>query len=241
MPKNYANYDHTKYLADLQHQQDCCDVFGGNSPLSSPSSPPPPAPTTSHQLCLPIQLGLNFVSDIFLRYSNSVGDMDKAQAMSELMAIMNTPASPPRGPLSPPLAGPQPPGFPLVKYAAKHWVDHAQFEKVSSRVQDGIDDLFDSSKPHFAAWIQVHSVDQAWYFFSTGWFWQGFLGVRSESPLYYAAFCGFYDLVEGLVMKHPEQVNQHGGRLISPLQVALFQQHFSVTNLLHNHGAVVDL
>jgi hypothetical protein len=39
---------------------------------------------------------------------------------------------------------------PLVKYAAQHWVDHAQFENVSSRVRDGMDDLFDSSKPHFA-------------------------------------------------------------------------------------------
>ncbi|KAH9077520.1 ankyrin repeat-containing domain protein [Lactarius deliciosus] len=132
-------------------------------------------------------------------------------------------------------------GFPLVKYAAKHWVDHARFEKVSSRVQDGIDDLFDGSKPHFAAWIRVHSVDRAWYFFSTDWFRQGIRDVRSESPLYYAAFCGFYDLAEGLIMKHPEQVNQRGGRLISPLQAALFQRHFGVANLLHNHGAVVDL
>jgi hypothetical protein len=40
--------------------------------------------------------------------------------------------------------------FPLVEYAARHWVEHAQFEKVSSRVRDGIDDLFGTSKPHFA-------------------------------------------------------------------------------------------
>ena len=40
---------------------------------------------------------------------------------------------------------------PLVKYSAQHWVDHAQFEKVSSRIREGMDDLFDSSKPHFAA------------------------------------------------------------------------------------------
>jgi hypothetical protein len=38
---------------------------------------------------------------------------------------------------------------PLVKYAAQHWVDHAQFEKVSSRVRDGMDDLFDSSSAIF--------------------------------------------------------------------------------------------
>jgi hypothetical protein len=28
--------------------------------------------------------------------------------------------------------------FPLAKYAAKHWVDHAQFENVSPNVQDGM-------------------------------------------------------------------------------------------------------
>ncbi|KAH9173945.1 hypothetical protein EDB89DRAFT_2228417 [Lactarius sanguifluus] len=30
--------------------------------------------------------------------------------------------------------------LPLVEYAAQHWVDHAQFENVSSRVQDGMND-----------------------------------------------------------------------------------------------------
>lgn len=31
-------------------------------------------------------------------------------------------------------------GFPLVEYAAHHWVEHAQFENVSSRVRDGMHD-----------------------------------------------------------------------------------------------------
>jgi hypothetical protein len=53
-------------------------------------------------------------------------------------------------------------GSPLVKYAAQHWVDHAQFDKVSSRIRDGMDDLFDSSKPYFAAWLRVHDIDEKW-------------------------------------------------------------------------------
>src|SRR5258708_31345813 len=32
-------------------------------------------------------------------------------------------------------------GSPLVTYAAEHWVDHAQFENVSSRVRDGLNEL----------------------------------------------------------------------------------------------------
>ena len=126
-------------------------------------------------------------------------------------------------------------GSPLAKYAAQHWVDHAQFEEVSSRVQEGMDDLFDSSKPHFAAWLKVHDFDKSWSFFLPSSLYS------VGSPLYYAAFCGFYDLAERLVMKHPEQVNARGGRILSPLPAALFKRHFRVANLLYSHGAVVDV
>ena len=124
---------------------------------------------------------------------------------------------------------------PLVKYAAQHWVDHAQFEKVTSRIRDGMDDLFNNSKPHFAAWLRIHDIDEDWSTFSP---------VPREgigSPLYYAAFCGFYDLVECLIKRHPEQVNARGGRILSPLPAALSKRHFHVANLLYTHGAFVDV
>ena len=123
---------------------------------------------------------------------------------------------------------------PLVEYAAEHWVEHARFEKVSSRLRDGMDDLFDSSKPHFAAWLRVHDIDEPWFGLSP---YQDGLG----SPLYYAAFCGFYDLAERLIMKHPEQVNAIGGYNLFPLPAALYNRHFHVANLLYRHGAVVDV
>jgi hypothetical protein len=126
-------------------------------------------------------------------------------------------------------------GSPLIKYAAQHWLDHAQFENVSSHVRDGIDDLFDSSKPHFAAWVRVHDIDEDWSSFSPHS--RGDVG----SPLYYAAFCGFYDLAERLIMKHPDQVNARGGRILFPLPAALYKRHFHVANLLYRHGAVVDV
>jgi ankyrin repeat protein len=124
---------------------------------------------------------------------------------------------------------------PLAKYAAQHWVDHAQFEKVSSRVRDGMDDLFDSSVPHFVAWVRVHNIDEPWYPFSP-WS-RGGIG----SPLYYAAFCGFYDLAERLIMKHPDQVNARGGHILFPLPAALYKRHFHVATLLYRHGAVVNV
>jgi ankyrin repeat protein len=123
---------------------------------------------------------------------------------------------------------------PLVKYAAQYWVEHAQFEGVSSRVRDGMDDLFDNSKPHFAAWLQVHDIDEDWANFSMG-------GERhGGSPLYYAALCGFYDLAERLFTKYPEQVNARGGRIHAPLPAALYKRHFHLANLLHKHGGDVD-
>ena len=124
---------------------------------------------------------------------------------------------------------------PLVKYAAEHWVDHAQFRKVSSRVRVGMNDIFDISKPHFAAWLRVHDIDEDWDDFS----FNSQDGVGS--PLYYAAFCGFCDVAEHLIMKHPEQVNTRGGLNLFPLPAALYKGHLHVANLLHRHGAVVDV
>ena len=126
-------------------------------------------------------------------------------------------------------------GFPLVEYAARHWVEYAQFESVSSRVQDGMDDLFDSSKPHFSAWLQVHDMDERWAFFSNG------LRYGGGAPLYYAALCGFHDLARRLITKHPEQVNARGGLILAPLPAALSKRHFLVADLLHKHGAVMDV
>jgi hypothetical protein len=38
--------------------------------------------------------------------------------------------------------------FPLAGYAAKHWIEHAQFEGVSHNAEQGMKQLFDPSKPH---------------------------------------------------------------------------------------------
>ena len=123
---------------------------------------------------------------------------------------------------------------PLIKYAAEHWVDHAQFEKVSLYVRDQMDDLFDIFKPHFAAWLQVHNIDETWANFSL-------YSPVVGSPLYYAAFCGFNDMAEHLIAKHPGKVNTRGGRNLFPLQAALCMRHLNVADLLYQHGAAVDV
>src|ERR1700761_8406060 len=41
-------------------------------------------------------------------------------------------------------------GYPLARYAAEHWVEHAQFQGVASCVKDGMEALFNPNKHHFA-------------------------------------------------------------------------------------------
>ncbi len=124
--------------------------------------------------------------------------------------------------------------IPLAEYAARYWVDHAQFENVSSRIRESMEFFFNADKPHWAAWIWVHNIDSHWFWYSPD------DGVNDAFPLYYAALCGFYDLVENLIGKYPEHINARGGRLVTPLVAALYRRYFGVAELLFRHGAGVD-
>ncbi|KAI9449211.1 ankyrin repeat-containing domain protein [Lactarius psammicola] len=126
--------------------------------------------------------------------------------------------------------------FPLARYASRHWVGHAQFGMVSSRIEDGMRLLFDSSKPYFSVWLQLHDIDDHRTHFG------GYdKTLHHGSPLYYASLCGLRDLAAHIILEHPEQVNARGGDNHSPLVAALFKGHFNVAELLRQHGAVVDV
>jgi ankyrin repeat protein len=129
--------------------------------------------------------------------------------------------------------------FPLARYAAEHWVDHARFENVSSHIREGMEDLFDPDKPYFAAWLQVHDIDTQPLFDSLLYMFAS--SSNSATPLYYAALCGFHDVAEQLIIKHPQQVFTTGGYFVSPLGAALRGGHFKIAQVLHERGAVVDV
>ena len=128
---------------------------------------------------------------------------------------------------------------PLAGYAAEHWVRHAQFEDVASRIK-GIEDLFDLDKPYFAAWCQLHDIDT--YVSHPSVFSQFTVGVNYGEmiPLYYAALCGFPIIVEQLIVKYPQHVNAIGGSYVTPAVAALAGRHFEVAQLLHRNGSSVD-
>ena len=121
----------------------------------------------------------------------------------------------------------------LKGYASQHWVEHAQFGTVSSKIEDGMRRLFDSAEPYFAAWLQLHDDDR----------WTEFGNLEAPdrgSSLYYASLCGFRDLAAHIIVEHPEQVNARSGRRHIPLTAALYNGHFDVVELLLQHGAAVD-
>jgi len=74
--------------------------------------------------------------------------------------------------------------FPLASSAAQHWVDHAQFENISSDIRDGIECPFltrtNRTLPPGSGCTISEQPD--------------------ATPLYYAALCGFLDLTERLVV-----------------------------------------
>src|SRR6266702_4559271 len=127
--------------------------------------------------------------------------------------------------------------IPLVKYAAEHWASHAQVGNVSERLKDAMETLFDLNKPYFLAWTQIRDIEPN----TPRYLPQYRRNKLQPKPLYYAALYGFYDLVRCLIAKHPEQVNDQGGRYNSSLVAALSRKHVRVAELLLKHGARVHV
>ncbi len=125
---------------------------------------------------------------------------------------------------------------PLARYAAKHWTTHAQFRRVSSRLQKGVECLFDPGKPHFRVWLTLYDIDTPtndgaiFYYFTP-------FDKSAAAPLYYAALCGFHDVVEHLIIRHSQDVNADGGYHMRPLVAALAGEHFQTADLLRYNGA----
>ena len=126
--------------------------------------------------------------------------------------------------------------FPLARYAAKHWVDHARFENVSSLIKGEMECLFDRDKPHFAAWLWIFDDD-------------GFISSMATMspekpetvPLYYAARFGFRDLTAHLLAEHPEHLHAKGGLDVTPLHASAYHGHVDIFFLLVEHFPNLDI
>ena len=125
--------------------------------------------------------------------------------------------------------------YPLVEYAAEHWVDHARFENVSFIVEDGMKRLFDPSTSHLSVWTWIYDPEM----FDTRR--DEFSEPPEEAratPLHYAALCGMHDVAKFLIVEHSQNVNAGGyGEEETPLHSASRRGHADVALLLLEHGA----
>ena len=125
--------------------------------------------------------------------------------------------------------------FPLAVYAAKHCVDHARFEGVLSKVQDGMKRLFDASKGHFFVWFWI--------------FYPGDQSERYERPaeakataLHYATASNMDYLATFLIAGLSHDVNARGfDREETPLHVALRLGLVEISRVLLKHGADTEV
>jgi ankyrin repeat protein len=124
--------------------------------------------------------------------------------------------------------------FPLLKYAAEHWLGHAQFESVSPHTEEGVKRLFDPRKHHLAIWVWVYDPEDPEDRSQCA----EFSPRARATPLHYAALCGMHDLVKFLIIEHSQGVNTRGfDRNETPLGVACGKGHLEVSCILLEHGA----
>jgi ankyrin repeat protein len=124
--------------------------------------------------------------------------------------------------------------FPFAEYAAKHWVDHARFNNVSSKVQDGMKRLFDPNKSHLSVWVWIHDPEDSWYGSE-----EFECPVKARAtPLLYAAVCNMEDIATFLIVEHSQDINAWGFELEeTPLNVSSRLGHVEVAHVLLKHGA----
>jgi hypothetical protein len=116
-------------------------------------------------------------------------------------------------------------------------VDHAQFENVSSKVQDGMKRLFDPSKSHLSVWVWIYDPESPWR-----------RSERSErpgearaTPLHYAAACNMHDIAMFLIVEHSQDVNARGfDEEETPLHVSSYRGHVEIARVLLKHGADIE-
>jgi ankyrin repeat protein len=125
--------------------------------------------------------------------------------------------------------------FPLVQYAAEHLGEHARFEGVLPKIQDGITRLFDPSNRHFPIWVWIYHPEHG----------HGAISDQLErpsqalaTPLHYAAFYGLHDVVKFLIVERSQDVNTRDFyRDETPLSVASRRGSPEVARVLLEHGA----
>jgi ankyrin repeat protein len=127
--------------------------------------------------------------------------------------------------------------IPLYRYAVQYWVGHARVGNVELQIKDAMDYFFDMNNPHFSAWARIHCPDDL---LRVSMDEDRKTSPRPAGPLYFAAWRGFYGVVERFIIKDPQQVTQLGGLFGTPLHASVLGGHIEVSQLLVAHGADIN-
>lgn len=122
--------------------------------------------------------------------------------------------------------------FPLVKYAARHWIDHF---KAASCPEDAFQlalSLFTSTEDALGVWYCVFNIDKPWSWVHRQW-------SSPAGPLYYASLAGLERIICSLLEAGVDP-NQEGGVLGTPLQAAVCQGNIDIVKILLAYGADVN-
>jgi ankyrin repeat protein len=125
--------------------------------------------------------------------------------------------------------------FPLAKYAAEHWFEHARVEGTLQNEVERMKELFDERKPHFSIWLWIWDPTLSPWEQKTG---SGWPLPPGGTPLHYAAFCGLGGIIKVLATENPQDVNSRRFRDKStPLHLASKKGHVEVARFLVEQGA----
>ena len=129
--------------------------------------------------------------------------------------------------------------LPLAFYAGSYWLDHTRSGNVSQNL-DIMKQLFDPEKSHLEKWLWMQDIEKGRRRTMDD------LGPRPSPPsataVYYAALCGFSELVSHLAKVRPKDLldtakrGHHG----TPLHAASYKGHLDVALALLEGGADVN-
>jgi ankyrin repeat protein len=127
--------------------------------------------------------------------------------------------------------------YPLVEYAAEHWMVHTRFENVSSIVQDEMERLFDPRQRHLVVWVWIYDPEEPRRRSERS----QFPSLARATSLHYASFLGMHDIATFLIVERSQDVNARGfDKMETSLHVASRHGHMDVTRLLLEHGADLE-
>ena len=126
--------------------------------------------------------------------------------------------------------------FPLARYAAEYWTQHARMAVNDTEQTDRLSlELFQPKTHAYINWIRLFDPDMPWID-------QPNMAKSLESipsPLYYASLEGLIEPARQLVESGAD-VNAQGGRYGNALQAASAEGHSQVVQLLLEKGADVN-